>query len=210
MWPNNSIGSTVKDTTEMAASQREDTEKGSTGKQPATQQQNVPVQQGTESDSAAMTRPEQYGMRRWDPFSLFDEMQRDMARLWNQMLPWSTHEPMRVSGGTANWRPTADVYEQDNQIAVKAELPGVKKEDIDIELDRGSLIIRGQRHAEHQVRRDHYYRTERSSGSFYRRLPVPEGVKADQIQASYNDGILEVRIPRPEEEPAQSRKIPLS
>jgi HSP20 family protein len=197
----------------MAASQREDSEKGMTDKQPATSQQNVPVQQGTTSGTTTMTRPEQYGMRRWDPLSLFDEMQQDMARFWNQMMPWSTwpmYEPMRSSGQMVTWRPSLDVFERDNQIVVKAELPGVKKEDIELEVDRGSLVIRGQRHAEHQVRQDQYYRTERSYGSFYRRLPLPEGVNADNIKANYNDGILEVRIPKPSEEQTQGRKIPLT
>jgi HSP20 family protein len=105
------------------------------------------------------------------------------------------------------WRPTTDVYEQDNQIAVKAELPGVKQENITVELDQGSLVIRGERHTELQERQDRYYRMECSSGSFYRRLLLPDGVTADQIQARYSDGILEVRIPRPREEQGQARKI---
>lgn len=204
----------MKDTTEMAASQREDSEKGVAGKQSAVpQQQHVPVQQGTPSGSAATTRPEQSSLRRWEPFSLFDEMQQDMARLWNQLMPWPrwlVSEPIRAMGQLTVWRPTTDVYEQDNQIVVKAELPGVKKEDINVELDQGSLVIRGERHAEHQERQDRYYQAERSSGSFYRRLPVPEGVSADQIQATYNDGILEVRIPRTREEQAQARRIPIT
>jgi HSP20 family protein len=160
-----------------------------------------------------MTRSDQGGVRRWDPFTLFDEMQQDMTRLWNLLMPWSRwplSEPMRAIGPLTTWRPTTDVYEQDDHIVVKAELPGVKKADISVELDQGNLVIRGERHTEQQERQDRPYRTERSAGSFYRRLPVPDGVSADQIQATYNDGILEVRIPRPLEEQAQARRIPIT
>src|SRR5690348_9516510 len=99
--------STVKDTTELAASQQEESEKGATGKQA------IPVQQGTTSDATATTRPEQKSVRRSEPFALFDDLQQDMARLWD-MLPWSRwpmSQPLRAPDQTASWRPTTDVYE---------------------------------------------------------------------------------------------------
>ena len=107
------------------------------------------------------------------------------------------------------WMPSVDVYEKDGNVVVKAELPGMKKEDIDITLDQGDLVIRGERKAESEVKEQDYYRLERCYGSFYRRIPLPFEVKPDQITASYTDGVLEVRIPKPPQEQPQPQKIPL-
>jgi HSP20 family protein len=150
-------------------------------------------------------------MQRWDPFAMFDDMQREMMQLWNQTWPFTSmprFQPTRRSWQmpTQQWMPTVDVYEQDNSLVVKAELPGVKKEDIDVELEQGDLVIRGQRRSEQEVRDENYYRSERSFGSFYRRLPLPEGVKPNQINASFNDGVLEIHIPKPAEQQQPERK----
>jgi HSP20 family protein len=107
------------------------------------------------------------------------------------------------------WRPSVDVYEKDGNLVIKAELPGMKKEDIEVALDQGDLVIRGERKAESEVKEENYYRIERNYGSFYRRIPLPFEVKPDQITASYNDGVLEVRIPKPAQERPQPQRIPL-
>jgi HSP20 family protein len=94
------------------------------------------------------------------------------------------------------WAPRADVYEKDGDLMVKAELPGVKKEDIQVSMDDGDLVIKGERKVESEVKEENYYRMERTYGSFMRRLPMPEQAEADKIQAKYADGVLEVRIPK--------------
>jgi HSP20 family protein len=109
----------------------------------------------------------------------------------------------------SEWTPSVDVYERDNTLVVKAEVPGLKKEDIEVALDQGDLVIRGERKAESEVKEENYYRIERNYGSFYRRIPLPFEVQADQVSASYNDGVLEVRIPKPAQEQAQPQRIPL-
>jgi HSP20 family protein len=81
---------------------------------------------------------------------------------------------------------------------------------LDIEIDQDSLVIKGHRQSENEVRDEHYYRLERSAGSFYRRLPLPEGVKPDQVKAKFNDGVLEVRLPKPEQEQPQRQRIPIT
>jgi HSP20 family protein len=127
------------------------------------------------------------------------------------MMPRPLSRPLRrMALAPTTWSPSVDVYEKDNTLMVKAELPGVKKEDIAITLDQGDLLIRGERKAEHEVKEEQYYRMERSYGSFYRRIPLPSGVKADQIKATFNDGVLEVRIPTPAQEQPQEQKVPLS
>jgi HSP20 family protein len=102
-----------------------------------------------------------------------------------------------------------DVYEKDNAIVVEAELPGLKKEDVQVQIEDEDLIIRGESKAESDVKEEDYYRSERSFGSFYRRIPLPSGVAHEQIQATLNDGVLEVSIPKPAEAKAEAKKIPV-
>jgi HSP20 family protein len=167
------------------------------------------------TSTSVQTRPTQE-VRRWDPLDLFDDMERQFSQIWNSMWPWPTRSFNRPTGRStsqmqnAAWAPTMDIYEQDGNLVVKADLPGVKKEDIDIEVDQDALIIKGQRQSENQVRDENYYRVERSTGTFYRRLPLPNNVSPDQIKANFNDGVLEVRLPKPEQEQSQRKKIPIS
>lgn len=95
------------------------------------------------------------------------------------------------------WAPRVDVFEKNGDLVVKAELPGAKKEDIEVTLAQGYLVIRGQKKAETEVKEEHYYRMEQSYGSFYRRLALPFEAIADQVKATYTGGILEVHIPKP-------------
>ena len=105
------------------------------------------------------------------------------------------------------WAPRIDVYDQDNTIVLKAELPGLKKEDVHVALDDGSLVIWGESTTETEVNEDAYYRNERSFGSFYRRLPLPVDLHPEQIQATMSDGVLEVHIPRPTESRSEVKQI---
>ena len=163
--------------------------------------------------TTALEKREERRLRRWDPFEMFDDLQEEMARLWGQafpLMPRPVSRPLRrMAQAPTMWTPSVDVYEKDGNLVVKAELPGMKKEDIEVALDQGDLVIRGERKAESEVKEENYYRVERAYGSFYRRIPLPFEVKPDQITASYNDGVLEVRIPRPAQERPQPQRIPL-
>lgn len=149
--------------------------------------------------------------RRFDPFEMFDELQQDMARLWSQtfpLMPRPLTRPLRRAAlAPSAWLPTTDVFEKDGTVVVKAEMPGLKKEDIEISLEQGDLVISGERHAESAVKEAAYYRMERSYGSFYRRIPLGFEVKPEQIQARYTDGVLEVQVPRPAQEQPTAAKI---
>jgi HSP20 family protein len=135
-------------------------------------------------------------VRRWDPFSRLSQLESEFERLFD--VRWPRMRP---------FMPRVDVYEQDGNLVTKAELPGVKKEDIDISIEGGDLIIRGERKQESEVKEENYYRMERSSGTFYRRLPMPEGVQPDQITANFSDGVLEIRIPKPQAAEEKTTKI---
>ena len=146
-------------------------------------------------------------LRRRDPVEMFGELQDEMMRLWGQAWPLMPRPLRRMALMPTRWTPTTNVYEKDNTLVVKAELPGVKKEDIDVTLDRGDLVIRGERKAEKEVKEEQYYRMERSYGSFYRRLPLPFEIKPEQIEAKFADGVLEIMIPKPPEAKTQPTKI---
>jgi HSP20 family protein len=104
------------------------------------------------------------------------------------------------------WSPQCEVIHRGDSLVVRADLPGLKKEDVDIEVEDGVLTIRGERRQESEDERGGVYRSERSYGSFYRAIALPETANAENAQASFNDGVLEVTIPLPKTE-QRSRKI---
>lgn len=98
------------------------------------------------------------------------------------------------------WRPVVDIYEEENGIALKAELPGIEKKDISIDVKDRVLTLKGERAAENETEGKNYYRRERPYGEFQRVFTLPEGVNADDIKADFKDGVLEVHIPKAEVE----------
>ena len=150
-------------------------------------------------------------MRRWEPAEIFDSLRDEMERFWGQAWPWPLARPLQRPTTTLTpWAPRLDVFEKDGSLVVKAELPGIKKEDVEVALDQGDLVIQGERKEEQEVKEENYYRCERSYGSFYRRLAMPAEVGPEQIQASFTDGVLEVRVPLPAAEKAEPTKIQVS
>jgi HSP20 family protein len=98
----------------------------------------------------------------------------------------------------AAFKPKADIFEHDDTLVIQAELPGVKKGDVEVTMDDGDLVISGERKAEPAIKDDDYYQDETMHGRFYRRLPLPSWAKLEQIKADHKDGILEMRVPMPE------------
>jgi HSP20 family protein len=108
----------------------------------------------------------------------------------------------RIPTMEMGWAPVIDVFEKEDKFMVKAELPGMKEEDIDVSVVGNTLTIRGERTAESEVKEDDYYCCERSYGSFSRSIAVPSNVDAQKIEANYEDGVLEVSLPKkPEVKP---------
>jgi len=105
----------------------------------------------------------------------------------------------------ADWRPAVDTYEEGNNIVIKAELPGVKKEDVSIDIKDNILTLRGERSSETEVKEENYYRKERSHGKFHRAFTLPDAVNPNNIEANYKDGILKITLPKSQE--AKSKKI---
>src|SRR5215217_6659495 len=106
------------------------------------------------------------------------------------------------------WVPPMDLVEAEDHFVLKADLPGLTEEDVSIEVQDGSLIISGERRAENEQEQRGWYRIERAFGRFNRSLTLPDGVDADRIEASFSHGVLEVRIPKPEQR--KPRRIEIS
>jgi HSP20 family protein len=148
-------------------------------------------------------------LARRSPFALLDELQDELSRWWSRPFGGPMLRPARLLAQLPLGAPRIDVYEQDGYLVVKADVPGVKKEDVHVELDDGDLVIQGETRTENEVKEDQYYRMERRLGRFYRRVPLPFEVKAEDVQATMNDGVLEVRIPKPTEAKSPGTPIPV-
>ncbi|HVC20996.1 MAG TPA: Hsp20/alpha crystallin family protein [Vicinamibacterales bacterium] len=112
-------------------------------------------------------------------------------------------------GGTAEnlWAPQIEMLEKNGQFIVRADLPGLKKDDVKVEVTDDGLSIRGERKQESEEKKGGYYRSERCYGSFFRMVPLPEGVLADKISATFRDGVLEVTMPAPPKAAQTGRRI---
>ena len=127
---------------------------------------------------------------RWDPFREMTSLQSQVNRLVDSM--WS--------GRQESWVPAADVFDTAEAVVLKAELPGMNVDDIQIEVDDNVLSIKGERTFEEKVDDERYYRVERRYGSFQRSIALPQGCRTDDIAATYEDGILTVTVPKAEVE----------
>jgi HSP20 family protein len=133
---------------------------------------------------------------RWEPVRELTSLQSEMNRLFNTFFD----TPTPGNGGTTRrWLPAMDVVETDEHFVLKADLPGLTEEDVDIEVEENVLTVSGERKADHEDTREGYVRVERSYGSFRRSLTLPKGVDAEAVSASFDNGVLEVRIPKPAE-----------
>jgi HSP20 family protein len=133
---------------------------------------------------------------RWEPARQSYSLQREVNRLFGTLLDSQTGERPTAP---RRWIPAVDLIEENDRFVLRADLPGVGEDDLEIEVEDRVLRVSGQRNTEHQEHTDGYYRLERASGSFRRSLRLPEGVEAEQIEASFAGGVLEVSIPKPEQ-----------
>ena len=133
---------------------------------------------------------------RWEPARELHTIQTEMNRLFNAFFD----APAQGNGGgTRRWVPAMDLVESEDHFVLKADLPGLAEGDVSIEVVDNVLTVSGERRFEHEGTKDGWYRLERGSGSFSRSLTLPEGVDEEAIAASFDKGVLEVRIPKPAE-----------
>lgn len=135
-------------------------------------------------------------IRPWDPLREMEEWERLWPSIWR-----------RFPAEEIGWTPAIDVYEKEDKFVIKAELPGMKQEDIDVSIVGDTLTIRGEKKTESEVKEEDYYRSERHYGSFFRSIPLPSSVDAKKIEATYEDGVLEVVLPKAPEVKAKKLAI---
>ena len=137
---------------------------------------------------------------RWDPLRDIDSLQGEMNRLFSTFFDTPTASRGGNGGAaTRRWIPAMDLIEAGEHFVLKADLPGMTEDDVKIELENNVLTISGERKTELEDKHEGYYRLERSSGAFTRSLTLPEGIDAGAVAATFDNGVLEVRIPKPEQ-----------
>lgn len=146
------------------------------------------------------------GLIPWSPFREIDKMEQRFDDMFGR--PFWPARWRRFPLEQAAWVPAIDVYEKDDKFVVKAELPGMREDDIDVYVVGDMLTIRGEKKPESEVKEEEYYRCERSYGSFYRSVALPSTVDDSRIEAEYEGGILEVTLPKKAE--VKPKKVAIS
>jgi len=147
----------------------------------------------------------------WRPFATLPRWEREMDRMMEDFFGrrfrplwperWFGTEGLEVSA------PAVDLFEDKDDIVVKAEIPGMDKDNIEVNLTDHMLTIKGEKKKEEEVKKENYYRAERSYGSFVRTLELPKEVHADKVKATFKNGVLEVRLPKTEQAKAKEIKV---
>jgi HSP20 family protein len=137
---------------------------------------------------------------RWEPLRELSSLQTEMNRLFN-----TAFDAPAGNSGARRWTPAMDLVETDEHFVLRADLPGMTESDVNIELEDNVLTVSGERKAEHEEKREGFYRVERSFGRFSRALTLPKGVDPEAVTAGFENGVLEVRVPKPEQR--KPRKI---
>jgi HSP20 family protein len=134
---------------------------------------------------------------RWEPVRELNSLQQEMNRLFSTFF--DSPAGNGNGAGARRWVPAMDLVESDEQFILTADLPGLAEEDIKLEFEGDVLTLSGERKVDQEQRKDGFYRLERATGAFSRSLTLPEGVDVDGVSATFDKGVLEVRIPKPEQ-----------
>ncbi len=136
---------------------------------------------------------------RYEPWSLFDQLRREMER------GLTTQSGEVSSVATSDWVPAVDIKETEDSFVIVADIPGVKPEDIEVQMDNGVLTIKGEKQTENKEEHEDFKRVERSYGSFYRRFSLPDTADPESVSAKSDHGVLEITVSK--QEKVQPRKI---
>ena len=144
--------------------------------------------------------------RRSDPFNVWDPLGwREGPFGWLRRMSREMEQPF--GGSNPFWSPEVDVVQRGDQLIVTADLPGMNKDDVTIDVTDDRITIRGERRSEREDTRDGVYRSERSYGSFQRVIPLPEGAITEQAKATFKDGVLEITMPAPPAQATRGRRL---
>jgi HSP20 family protein len=150
------------------------------------------------------------------PFRMLERFADEMDRVFNDFglgRRWLTPQlgqnwlSTPIRGGADLWAPDIEVYQRNNELVVRADLPGMKIDDVKVDVTDDAITIQGERRHEEETERGGIYRSERSYGSFCRTIPLPEGAITDQAKANFRDGVLEITMPAPPEQVTRGRRL---
>src|SRR5919108_4153858 len=136
---------------------------------------------------------------RWEPFRELAALQNEMGRWMNQLAGGGVGSTVG-NGQTSTWLPAVDVWETENELVLSFDLPGIPEDKVAVELDDSVLTVSGERERTQEHSSERFYRFERRFGQFSRSVTLPAGIKEDEIKADYKHGVLEIRVPKPEEQ----------
>lgn len=142
-------------------------------------------------------------IKRWKPFQESQNLQDRINGIFNNRS--SSYAPGQDN--LTAWDPSTDIYEDKEEYLFRVELPGIRKEDVEIEMNNQTLVIKGEKKESQETKKEHYYRIETAYGSFYRAFRLPQNADSQKIKANLKDGILEVKVPKQEE--AKPKSIPI-
>lgn len=142
---------------------------------------------------------------RWDPFRDLLSLQERMNKLFEDSLSRSRAVEEGLSAGA--WSPSVDIYETTDKIILKADLPGMRQDEVELKVENNTLIIKGERQVEKETKREDYLRIERSYGAFSRSFQLPNAVDVDRITAEHKNGVLEIVLPKKEETRPKKIKV---
>lgn len=189
----------------MAEQQSSNNPERSMSKSPQSAQQQTPAPRSVEP-----YRSREALGRSTSPFSLMQRFMNDMDRWFGDFGTSSILPRFDDSWGKQLWAPQIDVFERDKQLVVHADLPGLREQDVRVNVDEGVLTISGQRTTDERTQgQDNVYHRERSFGSFQRSIALPNGTDSSQIRASFENGVLEVTVPLPDQALPKGRDIPI-
>jgi len=144
-------------------------------------------------------------LTRWDPFHNVSSLQEQVNRLFENSFPGRSE-----NSALTTWAPAVDIYETENELVLKADLPDINEKDLDIRVENNMLTIRGERKFEQEVKEENYLRIERTYGSFSRSFSLPNTVNTEGIKAEYKNGVLTVELPKRAESKPKQVKINVS
>lgn len=142
-----------------------------------------------------------------NPFAMMRRFSEEMDRLFDDFRTGRGMLPAQSRGRAelSQWSPQIEMYEKDNQLVICTDLPGMKQEDIQLEVQENMLTIQGERRNDFEDTQEGYYRSERSYGSFLRTIPLPPGIETEQAKASFENGVLKVMFPLPQQQQRRRR-----
>jgi len=144
------------------------------------------------------------------PFSIMRRFSEEMDRMYEDFglgRGWLTPALERTGLPQGTWSPQVEMFERNNELIIRADLPGMTKDDVKVEFTDEGLVIEGERRNENEEKGEGYYRSERTYGKFFRRIPIPEGVDAEDATANFEDGVLEVKMAAPKRQGRKPRKL---